>query len=87
MLGYGTSVRSSTSIETDVLCVDVSSLPLSLCLAGDMPQPDYQPSDYESAMGGMTLNSASSTGTGKQDIEDMEKNPDVKTEEDGVDKE
>ena len=38
-------------------------------------------------MGGMTLDSASSTGTGEQDIEDMEKNPEVKTEEDGVDKE
>ena len=38
-------------------------------------------------MGGMTLDSASSTRTGEQDIEDMEKNPDVKTKEDGVDKE
>ena len=38
-------------------------------------------------MGGMTLDSASSTGTGEQDIEDMEKNPDVKTEEGRVDKE
>ena len=38
-------------------------------------------------MGGMNLDSASSTGTGEQDIEDMEKNPDVKTEGDGVDKE
>ena len=35
-------------------------------------------------MGGMTLDSASSTGTGEQDIEDMEKNPEVKTEEDRV---
>ena len=32
-------------------------------------------------MGGMTLDSASSTGTGEQDIKDMEKNPDVETEE------
>ena len=38
-------------------------------------------------MGGMTLDSASSTGTGEQDIEDMDKNPDVETEEDRVDKE
>ena len=36
-------------------------------------------------MGGMTLNSASLTG--EQDIKDMEKNPDVKTGEGGVDKE
>ena len=38
-------------------------------------------------MGGLTLDSASSIGTGEQDIEDMEKNPDVKTEEGGIDKE
>ena len=38
-------------------------------------------------MGGMTLDSASSTGTGGQDIKDMQKNPDVKTEEGRVDKE
>ena len=38
-------------------------------------------------MGGMTFNSASLTGRGEQDIEDMEKNPDVKTEEGRVDKE
>ena len=30
-----------------------------------MPQPDDQPKDYESAMGGMTLDSASLTGTGE----------------------
>ena len=77
VLGYGTSVRSSTSMETDVLCVDVSSLPLSVCSAGDMPRSDDQPKDYESAMGGMTLDSASLTRTGEQDIEDMEKNLDV----------
>ena len=46
-----------------------------------MPQPDDQPKDYESAIGRMTLDSASLTGT-EQDIEDMEKNPDVKTEAD-----
>ena len=38
-------------------------------------------------MGGMTLDSASSTGTGEQDIKNMEKNPDIETEEDGIDKE
>ena len=37
-------------------------------------------------MGGMTLNSASSTGTGEQGIKDMDKNPDVETEEGRVDK-
>ena len=41
----------------------------------------------ESAMEGMTLDSASSTGTEEQDIEDMGKNPDVKTEEGRADKE
>ena len=87
VLGYGTSVRSSASIKTDVSCVDTSSLPSRICSAGDMPRHDDQPKDYESAMGGMTLDSASSTGTGEQDIEDMKKNPDVKTEEGGVNKE
>ena len=38
-------------------------------------------------MGGMTSGSASLTGTGEQDIEDLEKNPDVKTEVGGVNKE
>ena len=38
-------------------------------------------------MGGLTLDSASSTGTEEQDTKDMEKNPDVETEVDGVDKE
>ena len=63
--------------------MDVSLLPSSVCLAGDMPQPD----DYESVMGGMTLDSASSTGTGEQDTENMEKNLDIKTEEGRVNKE
>ena len=40
VLGYNTSVRLSTSIKTDVSCVDVSLLPSSICSAGDMPQPD-----------------------------------------------
>ena len=38
-------------------------------------------------MGGMTLDSASSTGTAEQDIKDMEKDPNVKKEEGRVDKE
>ena len=38
-------------------------------------------------MGGMTLDSANLTGTGEQDIKDIEKNPDVKTEEGRVSKE
>ena len=37
VLGHDTSVRSSTSIETDVLCADISSLPSSICSVGDMP--------------------------------------------------
>ena len=73
VLGYGTSVRSSTSIETDVLCVDVSLLPSSVCSAGDLPLPDDRPKDYKSAMGGMALDSASLTGTGEQDVEKMSK--------------
>ena len=78
VLRYSTSVQLSTSIKTDVSCANISSLPLRVCSAGDIPQPDDQPRDYESAMGGMTLDSASLTGTGKQDIEDMEKNLEVK---------
>ena len=61
--------------------------PTSVCSAGDMHQPDDQPKDYESAMGGMTLDSASLTGTEEQDIEDMEKNPNIKAEEGRADKE
>ena len=38
-------------------------------------------------MGGMTLDSASLTGTGEQDIKVMEKDPDVKTEEGRINKE
>ena len=47
--GYGTLVQLSTSIKTDVSCVDISSLPSSVCSAGDMPQPDDRPKEYESA--------------------------------------
>ena len=38
-------------------------------------------------MGGMTLDSASLTGIGEQDIKDMEKNLDIKTEGGRVNKE
>ena len=71
----------------DISCANISSLPLSVCSVGDISRPDDRPRDYESAMGGMTLDSASSTGTGEQDIKDMEKNPEVETEEDGINKE
>ena len=67
--------------------MDILSLPSSICSAGDMPRPDNQPKDNESAMGAMTLDSASLTGTGEQDIQDMEKNLHVKKEEGRVDKE
>ena len=36
VLGYGTSVQSSTSIETDVSCADISSLPSIVCSEGEM---------------------------------------------------
>ena len=86
VLGYGTSVQSSTSIETDVSCADISSLPSSVCSVGDMPRPDDRLKDYESAMGGITLDSASSTGTEERGIEDMEREPDVKEEQCGMDR-
>ena len=38
-------------------------------------------------MGGMTLESASSTGTGEQDVNDEEKNPKIEVKEDEVDTE
>ena len=38
-------------------------------------------------MGGMTLNSASLTGTEERGIEDMEREPDVEEEQGGTDKE
>ena len=72
VLGYASSTRSrSTLVETDVSLTDISSLPLSVCLAGDMPWPDHQPKpgDYESAMGEMTLESASLTRAVVPDVE------------------
>ena len=87
VLGYGTSVQSNTSIEMDMSRADISSLPLSTCSAGNMTQWSNRPKDYESAMGGMTLNSASSIETGKWDVEDTEKEPEVKKDWGKVDKE
>ena len=66
----------------DISCADISMLPLSIGSAGDMPRSDAQPRDYKSAMGGMTLDSASSTG--EQYIEEEEKNPKIKVTEDEV---
>ena len=88
VLRYATLIRlRSTSVEMDISCADISSLPSSVGSAGDMPRPETQLGNYKSAMGGMTLDSVRSTGVGEQDIEEMEKNPEVEIEEDGVDKE
>ena len=43
-----------------------------------MLQPDDQSKDYESAMGVMTLDSASSMGMEERGIKDMERELDVK---------
>ena len=88
VLVYATLIRSrSTSVEMDISCADIFSLPSSVGSAGDMPRPDVQLCDYKSAMGGMTLDLASSTGMGEPDIKQMEKNPEVETREDGVNRE
>ena len=50
-----------------------------------MPWRDDRSKDYESAMGGMTLNLASSMGKEERGVEDMEREPDVK-EQGGTDK-
>ena len=42
---------------------------------------------YKSAMGGMTLDSGSSNGMREPDIKEIEKNPEVETGGDGVNKE
>ena len=87
VLGYATLIRSrSTSVKTDISCADISLLPSSVGSAGDMPRPDAQLGNYELAMEGMTLDSVSSTGTGEPVIKEMEKNPEVETGEDGVDR-
>ena len=83
VLGYATLIRwRSTSVEMDISCADISSLPSSVGSAGDMPRPGTRLGNKESAMGGMTLNSVSSTGVGEQDIKEMEKNSEVEMEED-----
>ena len=80
VLGYATLIRlRSTSVETDVSCADISSLPSSVGSAGDMPRRETQLGDYESAMEGITLDLASLTGVGE--------NSEVETEEGRVDKE
>ena len=70
-----------------MLCADILSLPSSVCSARDMLQPDDRSKDYESAMGGMTLNLASLTGMEERGIKDMEREPDVKEEQGRMDKE
>ena len=37
VLGYSTSIQSGTSVKMDISCADISSLLLSVGLAGDMP--------------------------------------------------
>ena len=88
VLGYATSIRSrSASVKMVFSCVNISSLPSSIGSAGDMPQPDTQLDNYKPAMERMTLDSASLTRIREQDIKEMEKNPEVDTREDRVDKE
>ena len=79
---YCTSTQSDVSIKTDMSCANISLLPSSVCSVGDMLRPEDQSKDYESVMGRMTLDSASSMGT-----EDMEKEPVVKEEKGGTDTE
>ena len=52
-----------------------------------MSQPNDSHKDYEPAMGGMTLDSTSSTRMEEQGIKDMEREPDVEEEQGGMDKE
>ena len=76
-------------METDVKFADISLLPSSVSSAGDMPQLDHcpKPGDYESAMGEMTLESASSTGVVEPDIEVVGCNPETEAQVDGTSKE
>ena len=90
ILGHAMSTRlRSTSVETDISCTDISLLPSSVGLAGDMPQPDNRLrfGDYKSAMGEMTLDSVSLTEAVEPNIKTMEKNLEAEAQEDGVDKE
>ena len=42
ILGHAALTQSrGTLVETDISFADISSLPLSVCLAEDMPQPDH----------------------------------------------
>ena len=66
-------------------CADIFSLPSSVVSAGDMLRPEDQSKDYELAMGGMTLDSASSMGMEERRIEDMGKEAVVKEEKGGTD--
>ena len=77
VLGYCTLTQSDILIETDVSYTDISSLPSSVCSAGDMLRPEDQSKDYEMAIGGMTLDSASSMGMEERRVKDMEKEPAV----------
>ena len=77
VLGYSTSIQlRGTSVEIDMSCADISLLPLSVGSVGDMPRPDTQPRNYRLAMVGMTLESVSSTGTGKPDVGNGEESRD-----------
>ena len=88
VLGHATSIRlRRTSVKMDISCADISLLPSSVGSPGDMPQTDTQLGNYKSAMEGMTLDSVSLTGIREQDTEEMEKDPEVETREDRVDKE
>ena len=90
VLGYAVSTQSrGISVETDVSFADISSLPSSVGSVGNMPRPSDQPKpgDYESAMGEMTLESASLTGAVEPDIEVTGQNLGTEAQEDGVSKE
>ena len=90
VLGYAVSTQlRGTSVETDVSFTDISSLPSSVISAGDMPRlgDRPKPGDYESAMGEMTLESASLTGAVELDIEVVGHNLETEAQEDGASKE
>ena len=66
VVGYATSIRlRSTSVKMDISCADISLLLSSVGSAGDMPQLGTRLGDYESAMGGLTLDSVSSNWSGR----------------------
>ena len=89
ILGYAPSTHSrSTLVKTDISCADISSLPSSVCSAGDMPQLDNQLwlSAYKSALKEMTLDSMSSTGVVKPNVKMVQKNPEREAGGDDADK-